>query len=165
MLTYISSTNNSSVCQAVLSASTLSASTAALSHVNTGSRYALPTVCFGPPRRPSACRQLSAELGFTEQQSAELLPPAAVLLWGCRGNLQPLFTEADCCAAEGKPHCGFTLCRGGGEKGEEILLRIFTFHTVKRKQNKTVLFPHPNRRFICSAKLTKCLLCPRLIAA
>lgn len=143
MLTYISSRNNSSVCQAVLSASTLSASTAALSHVNTGSRYVLPTVCFGPPRRPSACRQLSAELGFTEQQSAELLPPAAVLLWGLQRKPAATSTEADCCAAEGKPHCGFTLCRGGGKKGKKSFWGFS--HFTQSKQNKTKRFCFPTQ--------------------
>lgn len=59
-------------------------------------------------------------------------------------------------------HTVVSRCQGG-EKREEILLRIFTFHTVKTKQNGSVF--HPDHRFICSAKLTKCLLCPRLIAA
>lgn len=150
MLTNISSTNNSSVCQAVLSASTLSASTAALSHVNTGSRYALPTVCFGPPRRPSACRQLSAELGFTEQQSAELLPPAAVLLWGCRGNLQPLL-QRQIVVQRRENHTVVSRSVGEGEKrGRNPSEDFHISHSQKKtKQNGFVSPPKPPFYLFC----------------
>lgn len=145
MLPYISSTNNSSVCQGLLSASTLSVSAAALSHVNTGSRYAHQLCVLGPYGAP----RLAGSSGPSSASPSSGAPSHFRQQLSCFGAAEETcshFYRGRLLCSGGKTTLWFHALSGREKWGRNPSEDFHISHSQnKTKQNGFV--SHPNRRF------------------
>lgn len=151
----------------LLSASTLSVSTAALSHVNTGARYALQLCVLGPCGAPRLAGSSAPSSASPSSRAPSYFRQQLSCFGAAEGTCSHFYRGRLLCSG-GKTTLWFHALSGRGGRGEKRGRNPSEDFRISHNQNKTKqngFVSHPNRRFICSAKLTKCLLCPRLIAA